>query len=144
MWQLGDIVSTFIISGMVGVNPADLLQRMKQVKFEEYGPGIRTMLDPVSELPPVEGITTIAVESPTQDVGLSQMENLARQGRTAPTEKGTRLSRLTRGKVDYPAILKGRRPDKFSFKFNETINRISRHAFFLELFEKELRKSLFY
>lgn len=139
MWQLGDIVSTFIISGMVGVNPADLFERMKQVKFEEYGPGIRTMLDPVSELPPVEGITTIAVESPTQDVGLSQTENLARQGRTAPTQRATRLNRLTRGKVDYPAILKGRRPDKFSFKFNETINRISRHAFFLELFEKELQ-----
>ena len=137
-WQLGDIISTFIISGMVGVNPLDLIQRMKQVKLEEYGPGLRTMIDPTAPLPEVQGETIIAVESPTQDVDLSQQERIARQGRRPQAETQTRLSRVTRGKYDYPAMLKGRSPVKVSFKLNETINRISRHAFFLEKFEIEL------
>ena len=137
-WQLGDIISTFIIANMVGVRPADLIARMKQVKIEEYGPGLRTMLDPNAELPPIQGATTIAVESPTQDVGLSQNELAARQGRTEKTQLKSRLNRISKGRLDYPKMLQGRRVDKVSFKVNETINRISRHAFFLELFEKEL------
>ena len=137
-WQLGDIISTFVIAGMVGVKPADLIRRMKQVKADEYGPGLRNLFDPNAVLPPVEGYTTIAVESPTQDVGLSQDETLIRQGRTAATEKTTRLNRISKGRLDYPEITKGRNPAKLNFKLNETINRISRHAFFLELFEAKL------
>ena len=137
-WQIGDIISTFVIAGMVGVKPADLIRRMKQVKADEYGPGLRNLFDPRAELPPVEGYTTIAVESPTQDVGLSTNETLVRQGRTAATEKTTRLNRISKGRVDYPEITKGRNPAKLNFKLNETINRISRHAFFLELFEAKL------
>ena len=140
-WQLGDIISTFIISGMVGVNPLDLIDRMKQVRLEEYGPGLRTLLDPTAKMPEVQGETIIAVESPTQDVDLSQQERRERQGKSAKTEKPTKLSRLTGGKYDYPAALKGRNPVAVSFKLNETINRISRHAFFLEQLEKVLAEN---
>lgn len=141
MWQLGDIISTFMIASYVGVNPLDLIARMKQVKAEEYGPGLRNLFDPKAELPPVEGYTTIAVESPTQDVGLSQEEILTRRGQTAAQPKESRLNRVTRGAVDYPEWGKGRNPAKLNFKLNETINRISRHAFFLELLEKRLAEN---
>ena len=140
-WQLGDIISTFMIAGYVGVKPMDLIARMKQVKAEEYGPGLRNLFDPRAELPPVEGYTTIAAESPTQDVGLSQSETQLRQGQTAATEKRTKLNRLSKGNLDYPEWGKGRSPAKLNFKLNETINRISRHAFFLELLEKKLAEN---
>lgn len=140
-WQLGDIVSSFVIAGMVGVNPLDLIRRMKQVKAEEYGPGLRNLFDPRAELPPVEGYTTIAVESPTQDVGLSQSEDLLRKGQTAAVEKPSKLNRVSKGKFDYPEALQGRNPAKLNFKLNETINRITRHAFFLELLEKKLAEN---
>jgi hypothetical protein len=140
-WQIGDLVSNIIIAQMTGVNVADMLRQMKQVTEQEYGTGwagVKAMVDPRTPMPTPTARVRIAQESPIQDIGFSQSERAFLRGQ--PTrEPVPMLSRLSGGRLQYPEAVRGRGITKVSFKINETLNRISRHTYFLELLERELK-----
>jgi hypothetical protein len=136
-WQLGDLFSNMIIAQMSGVNVPDMIRRMKEVKAEEYGPGLRTMLDPTSELPTPTPKIRIAKESPIQDIGASLADRRYLYQIPEGDALPPLLTRLT-GK-EYPAAVRGRGLINTSFKINETINRIQRHAYFLEVLDTRLK-----
>ena len=140
-WQVGDLVSNIIIAQMTGVNVADMLRQMKRVKQEEYGTGwagFRAMVDPRTDMPTPTSRVRIAQESPIQDIGFSQSERAFLRGQPV-REPVPMLSRLSGGRLQYPEAVRGRGITKVSFKINETLNRISRHTYFLELLERELK-----
>jgi hypothetical protein len=141
-WQLGDLYSNIVIAQMTGVNVPDMLAQMRRVKVEEYGTGwagFKAMIDPRTQGPTPTAVVRIAQESPIQDIGFSQAERAFLRG--MPLEEPTPLlSRVSRGRLQYPAKVQGRSITKVSFKINETINRISRHAYFLELLERRLQE----
>jgi hypothetical protein len=141
-WQLGDLYSNIVIAQMTGVNVPDMLRQMRRIKVEEYGTGwtgFKAMIDPRTEAPTPTAVVRIAQESPIQDIGFSQAERAFLRG--MPVEEPTPLlSRVSRGRLQYPERVRGRSITKVSFKLNETINRISRHAYFLELLERRLQE----
>jgi hypothetical protein len=135
-WQLGDLFSNMIIAHMSGVNVVDMIKRMKEVKAEEYGPGFRTLWDPTSELPTATPKIRIAKESPIQDISASLADRRYLYNIPEGDALPPLLTRLT-GK-QYPEAVRGRGLINTSFKINETINRIQRHAYFLEILDKKL------
>lgn len=140
-WQLGDLISNVMIAAMSGqdVSVRDLIRRMRDVKRKEYGPGFRGLLDPrFEDFPTPTPDITIAQEAPIQDIGASQAERRYIYGIPDTPEKPPLLTRIF--KKQYPEVVRGRGVAKFSFRVNEAINRISRHAYFLELLENELAK----
>lgn len=145
-WQLGDLISNVILAKMSGqdVSVRDMVRRMYEVKQKEYGSqgrfGLKTIWDPTSDamLPTPDATIRLAQEAPIQDIGASQAERRYIYGIPEGAEKQPLLTRLT-GK-QYPEAVRGRGVVKVSFRINEAINRISRHAFFLELLDKELAK----
>jgi hypothetical protein len=145
-WQLGDLFTNILIATMVGEKLSDTLQQLSNVKRLEYGTGITglwNMLDPKQQRPlalsPIEyGKVRIAKESPVQDISIQTAQRRSLQGLKPGIEKPTKLNRITKGKVDYPEILAGRSAVKILFKLNETINRLTRHAFFFSKLEKIL------
>jgi hypothetical protein len=141
-WQLGDLYSNIVIAQMTGVDVPDMIRQMRRVKVEEYGTGwagFKAMIDPRTEAPTPTATVRIAQESPIQDIGFSQAERAFLRG--MPVEEPTPLlSRVSRGRLQYPERVRGRSITKVSFKINETINRISRHAYFLELLERRLQE----
>ena len=141
-WQLGDLFSNIVIAQMTGVNVPDMIAQMRRVKREEYGSGwagVKAMIDPRTQGPTPTSAVRIAQESPIQDIGFSQAERAFLRG--LPLEEPTpMLTRLSRGRLEYPAKVQGRSITKVSFKINETINRISRHSYFLELLDRRLKE----
>ena len=136
-WQLGDLFSNMIIAQMSGVNVVDMIRRMKEVKAEEYGPGLRTLVDATSELPTPTPKIRIAKESPIQDISASLADRRYLYKIPEGDALPPLLTRLT-GK-EYPAAVRGRGVINTSFKINETINRIQRHAYFLEVLDTRLK-----
>lgn len=140
-WQLGDLISNMIIAHMTGVKVPEMIKRMKEIKTAEYGEGIRSLIDPTAEMPTPSPVGRLAQESPVQDISMAQEERRVLQGMPALKPKEPLLTRLGRavGKdVAYPEVLQGRSIPKVSFKINETINRIQRHAYFLEMLDRRL------
>jgi hypothetical protein len=136
-WQLGDLFSNMIIAQMSGVNVVDMIRRMKEVKAEEYGPGLRTLVDATSELPTPTPKIRIAKESPIQDISASLADRRYLYNIPEGNALPPLLTRLT-GK-QYPEAVRGRGVINTSFKINETINRIQRHAYFLEVLDTKLK-----
>lgn len=135
-WQLGDLFSNMIIAHMSGVDVRDMISRMREVKAEEYGPGFRTLWDPTSQLPTATPKIRIAKESPIQDISASLADRRYLYNIPEGDALPPLLTRLT-GK-QYPEAVRGRGLINTSFKVNETINRIQRHAYFLEVLDKKL------
>lgn len=148
-WQMGDLFTNVLLSTMAETPIGDMLQQMRLVKNIEYGKGLtglKNMFDPREQEPivlsPVEAAKVrIAKESPVQDISLAQAQRRSLEGLKPDVEKPSKLNRLTKGNVDYPEILQGRGLVKIAFKLNETINRITRHAYFFTQLENELRKN---
>ena len=139
-WQLGDLISNVMLSAMSGqdVSVRDMIKRMRDIKRKEYGPGIRGLIDPRAETPSPTPDVILAQEAPIQDIGASQAERRYIYGIPETADKPPLLTRVF--KKEYPEPLRGRSFLKASFRFNEAINRISRHAYFLELLENALEK----
>ena len=129
-WQLGDIISSLIIAQMTGVNVTTMIARMKQVVDAEYNGGYdRSMWDPNAELPTPTRLGRTLQESPVQDLSLAQAERERIMG-LKPIER------------PQPNLLMRpfRKVADISYRVNETINRVSRHAYYLELLETELAR----
>lgn len=146
-WQLGDLISNMIISHMSGVKVPDMIRRMREVKAAEYGTGkqgILTMLDPATEMPTPTPLGRMMQESPVQDISMAVEERNIREGIPQVEEKTPLLNRVSKGvfgkEISYPEAVRGRSVPKVSFKINETINRIQRHAYFLELLDRRLKE----
>jgi hypothetical protein len=150
-WQLGDLFTNILLTTMTGETLSDTLAQISNVKKLEYGvgwTGLKNMLDPKKQRP-VPGSTEpgtpgyvkvrILQESATQDLSIQSAQRRSLQGLKPGIEKPTKLNRITKGKIDYPEMLAGRSIVKIAFKLNETINRLTRHAFFLNKLERELQ-----
>jgi uncharacterized protein YkwD len=137
-WQLGDLISNVMLAAMSGqdVSVMDIVRRMKDVKQKEYGPGLRAIWDPRSEAPTPTRDVRLAQEAPIQDIGASQAERRYIYNIPEVAEKAPLLKRVTG--LEYPEPLQGRGVTKVAFRINEAINRLSRHAYFLELLDNEL------
>mgnify|MGYP006268803665 CR=1 FL=1 len=146
MWQLGDLTTSVIIAHMTGVDVQTMLRRMQQVKNEAYGPGLRTMFDPTAPQPTIGPSEQIAFASPTQDISASLAERRYQRG-IPDVENQSALSKVTKAMglnegegYQYPTAVRGRGVTAVSFKINETINRIARHAYFLEVLDRTLKE----
>ena len=145
-WQLGDLLTNILIPVMTEEPLGEVLKAMRMVKRIEYGEGLKgamNILDPRGEAPilltPEEyGKVRIATESGVQDISMQTAQRRSLEGLRPIEEKPSKLVRLTKGKKDYPEYLKGRSAVKTIFKLNESINRITRHAFFFMKLEKLL------
>jgi hypothetical protein len=168
-WQIGDLVSNMIISTMTGVDPRVLIDYMKRIKVEEYGTGREGFMRMVNPNADYSGFrrgpyARLASESGVQNLGQTIQEraflygktqkeiDAALDGVTDPAEidrilasstevrpKRGVVDRLSGGRLkfvsDAAATVTG-----VSFKINETINKIVRHAFFLEQLDMKLRE----
>ena len=150
-WQLGDLFTNILLTTMTGETLADTLAQISNVKKLEYGTGwagLKNMIDPKKQRP-VPGASEpgtvgygkvrILQESATQDLSIQSAQRRSLQGLKPGVEKPTKLNRITKGKFDYPELLAGRSGVKIVFKINETINRLTRHAFFLNKLERKLQ-----
>jgi len=145
-WQLGDLLTNILIPVMAGESLTEVLKAMRMVKKIEYGEGLqglKNIFDPRGQEPilldEVEyGKVRIAKESPVQDISMQTAQRRSLEGLKPIEEKPSKLVRLTKGKKDYPEYLKGRSAVKTVFKLNESINRITRHAYFFVKLEKLL------
>lgn len=161
-WQLGDLISSMIISTMSGVDPRVLIRYMKEIAVEEYGTGKdarRRMFDPVAAETGESGLTLrrlidrnarvklepfrrgpmarLASESGVQNLGASMQERAYLYGEDLQPERGV-VDRLSGGRLAFVSNTAAR-VTGVSFKINETINKIARHAFFLEQLDRQLR-----
>lgn len=129
-WQLGDLISSLIIAQMTGVNVTTMIKRMKEVIDAEYNGGYdRSMWDPNAELPTPTRLGRTLQESPVQDLSLAQAERERVMGlKPIERKQPNLLMRPFRKVAD------------ISYRVNETINRVSRHAYYLELLETELAR----
>ena len=150
-WQLGDLFTNIMLTTMTGETLADTLIQINNVKKLEYGTGwagLKNMIDPKKQRP-VPGASEpgtvgygkvrILQESGTQDLSIQSAQRRSLQDLKPGIEKPTKLNRITKGKFDYPELLAGRSGVKIVFKINETINRLTRHAFFLNKLERKLQ-----
>jgi hypothetical protein len=142
-WQLGDLISNTIVSQMSGVDAATLIQRMNQVGQAEYG-SLRALWDPLTPMengktPYQQKLSEFLQSAPVQDVSLSQQERYTELGIKAPEPRKSMLRRVGE-EVGIPENLLDRNPIRVSFKVNETINRIQRHAYFLELMDRAIKE----
>jgi hypothetical protein len=119
-----------IIARMTGIPFKVMIERMKQVASEEYTTR-RSIYDPNVEVGSGP-YTEVAFSSPVQDVSVSTAERAFLRNLPPLTGKKTVLQRM--GRVGRPIETFAQR----SFKLNETINRITRHAFFLEKLDRVL------
>jgi hypothetical protein len=142
-WQIGDLTSSMIISTMSGVDPRTLIKYMKEIKIQEYGEGpgsLRRMVDPNADWTNFRRgpLARLAGESGVQNLGQTLQERSYLYGEDLRPERGV-VDRLTGGRLkfvsDAAAAVTG-----VSFKINETINKIVRHAFFLEQLDIQLRQ----
>ena len=142
-WQVGDLVSGMIISTMSGVDPRVLIHYMKQIKVEEYGtgiPGLKRMISPNADYTDFRRgpFARLAGESGVQNLGASMQERAYLYGEELQPERGF-IDRISGGRLRF--ISEGAKAvTGVSFKINETINKITRHAFFLEQLDLQLRK----
>lgn len=162
-WQVGDLTSNMIIATMTGVDPRVLIGYMKQIAQEEYGTGrqgLRRMVDPFIDETGKTPLTLrrlfdreatkdvgqfrrgpyarLAGESGVQNLGASMQERAYLYGEDLKPERGV-VDRMSGGRLKIVSDVAGA-VTGVSFKINETINKIVRHAFFLEQLDIELRK----
>lgn len=127
-WQLGDVFTNVLLAHMTGVPFDDMIKMMREVKAAEYGPGIRTMTDPTRTDVPQGDLAQFLREAPVQDISLAQEER-AVYNQTIRKEQQKRSNFLTKT---------GEKIGWNPFKTNESINRITRHSYFLAKFKKAL------
>ena len=127
-WQLGDVFTNVLLAHMTGVPFDEMVRMMKEVKAAEYGPGIRTMTDPLRTDIPQGDLAQFLREAPVQDISLAQEER-AVYNQTYRRGKQEKSNMLTRA---------GEKIGWNPFKTNESINRITRHSYFLAKFKREL------
>ena len=145
-WQLGDLLTNILIPVMTEEPLGDVLRAMRMVKKIEYGEGLQGLKNifdprgqkPVNLTPEEYAKVRIAEESPVQDISMHTAQRRSLEGLKPLEEKPSKLVRVTKGKVNYPEVLQGRSAVKTVFKLNESINRITRHAFFFVKLEKLL------
>lgn len=129
-WQLGDLISAVILAQMTGVNVDTMIMRMKQVIDAEYGGRLDpSMVMPSRNMPVPTELGRLLQESPVQDISLQQAERRRLQGIPEGVEKQVGIIRRS-----------GRRIADVSYRLNETINRITRHAYFLEKLDIALKE----
>lgn len=127
-WQLGDLVSAIILAQMTGVDVPVMIERMKQVVDAEYGGGFDpSMVMPSRNMPTPTDLGRLLQESPVQDISLQQAERQRLLG--IPGVEDKQLGFIRRN---------ARRVADVSYRINETVNRITRHAYFLELLDRAL------
>lgn len=133
-WQLGDILSNFMVANIFGVNPGAMARGMTESVAQNFGDlrgaaryvgtGEMPVLGPKAEL----------IAPYVQDIGMRIEESIRSKGLTAPDRKPL-LSTVP--VVKYPANFLRRARDTM-YRFNETTNRIQRHAFMLETLQQNL------
>ena len=145
-WQMGDLFTNVLLAAMVEMPIDEMLKQMNMVRKLEYGTGLQgltNMFGPRENTPvvltPIEAAKVrIANESGVQDISIQSGQRRSLEGLKPDVEKPTKLNRLTKGRIDYHETLKGRSLVKTLFKANETINRITRHAYFFAELDKSL------
>lgn len=142
MWQIGDLTTAVILAKMTGVDVGTMIARMKQVYEAEYG-SARSMFDP-NATPTVNEYGRLALQSGVQDVSSSTAEWALRRGLPRAKERPRLSQRLRdRSRMLKPAAKFAQGVEFLAdrqFKINETINRITRHAFFLENLDRILKE----
>jgi hypothetical protein len=142
-WQLGDLISNTIISQMSGVDAVTLYKRMQQVGSAEYG-SVKALVDPLTPMGngktlEQQRLAEFLQASPVQNVSLQQQERFTELGLAAPEPKKSLLRRAGE-QAGIPEKLLDRNPVRVSFKVNETLNTIQRHAYFLELMDRAIKE----
>jgi hypothetical protein len=150
-WQLGDLVSAVIIAQMTGVDVKTMINQMNRVRIDTYGtgfPGLKRMVVPSAEMMVPGPTEALLKQMPIQDLGLAQAENQwikTEYARAFDKDKPAAAlpgeltgSLVERIPVVGQVVRAGKATARVSFKLNETINKITRHAYALELLEREL------
>ena len=150
-WQLGDLVSAVIIAQMTGVDVKTMINQMNRVRIDTYGtgfPGLKRMVVPSAEMMAPGPTEALLKQMPIQDLGLAQAENQwikTEYARAFDKDKPAAAlpgqltgSLVERIPVVGQVVRAGKATARVSFKLNETINKITRHAYALELLEREL------
>lgn len=142
-WQLGDLISNTIVSHMSGVDAVTLYKRMQQAGSAEYG-SLKALADPLTAMengktPEQQKLAEFLQAAPVQDLSLAAQERFTELGLKAPEPKKSLLRRAGE-EAGIPEKVLDRNPVRVSFKVNETINRIQRHAYFLELMDRAIKE----
>jgi hypothetical protein len=134
-WQLGDIISTFLLSALTGIPTDQLIRNMKVAYEQNYGGGIREMFKGEADRT-IGSVGEFISESGLQDVGLRLEERAALKG-IEPTKIGSLPSRI-------PVV--GAVPRAYgwfrerAYRFNEFTNRLGRQAYFMSRLENSLKE----
>jgi hypothetical protein len=135
-WQLGDLITNMMLAHMTGVSVDEMMKAMSEVKAVEYGTGkgtVRRMVSPnAPELESYGPLGQFLREAPVQDISLAQEERAVLKGVISGKERGSRVARAVSRRTGYSP-----------FKANESINRITRHAYFLVKFKRALEEAGF-
>jgi hypothetical protein len=132
-WQLGDIISTFLLSSLTGVPIKQLIENMQTAYEQNYGGGIKEVFKGEADRT-IGPIGEFISESGLQDVGLRLEERAALQG-LDPTRIGALPSRV-------PVL--GAIPRGYgwfrerAYRFNEFTNRLGRQAYFMSRLQQSL------
>jgi hypothetical protein len=133
-WQIGDFISNMMIANIFGVNPAAMSRGLKVAIEQNFG-GFRGAYKYVARNEmPVLGPTAELLAPYVQDIGLRMDESLRSRGLDQP-EVTPMLANTPI--LKYPFNL-ARAIKGGSYRFNETINRLQRHAFMLEKLAQNL------
>lgn len=125
-WQLGDIISTFLLSAMTDVPINQLVKQMEIAYRENYGGGIREIFREETDRT-VGPIGEFIGQSGLQDVGLRLEERAALED--VPSEVKVPFSH----RIPYLGIIP-RGYGKFresAYRLNEFTNRLGRQAYFM-------------
>ena len=128
---------------MSGVDAVTLYKRMQQVGSAEYG-SVKALVDPLTPMGngktlEQQRLAEFLQASPVQNVSLQQQERFTELGLAAPEPKKSLLRRAGE-QAGIPEKLLDRNPVRVSFKVNETLNTIQRHAYFLELMDRAIKE----
>lgn len=127
-WQVGDFVSNFMIANIFGVNPAQMARGLKEALKQNFGDMKGAYGYVVRNEMPVLGPKAELIAPYVQDIGMRMEESLRTRG-LSQSEQVPVLSRAPG--LKYP-VNAARAVKDASYRFNETINRLQRHAFMLE------------
>lgn len=127
-WQIGDFVSNMMVANIFGVNPAAMARGLSEALKQNFGDMKGAYNYVVRNEMPTLGPKAELIAPHVQDIGLRMEESLRSRGLTQ-TETPSRLSQVPGLKtpIEFMQAVKNG-----SYRFNETINRLQRHAFMLE------------
>jgi hypothetical protein len=127
-WQIGDFVSNMMVANIFGVNPAAMARGLKEALIQNFGDMKGAYRYVVHNEMPVLGPKAELIAPYVQDIGMRMEESLRTRG-LSQSEQVPVLSRAPG--LKYP-VNAARAVKDASYRFNETINRLQRHAFMLE------------